>query len=494
LKSYRQASLVEGLFSDKLGMMIAFTAGCVLRAIPEIVAYPYPTGYDVMNYYIPVLSNFNQDWGSIRGQFPLYVTMLHSISASTGLGAQETVVGAAIVIFGALSASLFCVGRSLLGLGSPKSLILAGGVILQISVLRTTWDLHRDVFALAMFLFMLCLIPRIDNTRRVRPKESAGLHLVVLLLILSAIVAGTNRITGFLCCITLIMYAMIAKSKAAALASVGAVASFVMFVVLGQNLWIVQNAADSLGTQPTGSQMPNQYNPENLAILFLSINGILIIPAIAGYTKMGQSLRLHGDTLGARALCLKIPLVVSAAGSLSWLIFPKAQSLVADRWIILFGVFVSIFAIYGIIKVLESLKTNHATIVGLGIFSYFIATSVAYEVLPYDNPLPLYAATRHYTEHFSPVTMQFNTIDIKDNSKMISTIYLINNSTAQNSVIVGPPDWKGFMQLYLHGNRTYAYSDNPSGLAASLKTSLHRPVYLIAIDTHNSTRFSISRQ
>jgi hypothetical protein len=68
-------------FSSQLNAIIAvFACSIIIRAIPELEAYPYPVGYDVINYYIPVLTNFSAHWDTIQSQFPLYVILLHFVN------------------------------------------------------------------------------------------------------------------------------------------------------------------------------------------------------------------------------------------------------------------------------------------------------------------------------------------------------------------------------------------------------------------------------
>jgi hypothetical protein len=57
--------------------LLVFFMGCVVRLVPELFAYPYPIGYDVINYYIPVTTNFADHWTQISSEFPLYVSFLH---------------------------------------------------------------------------------------------------------------------------------------------------------------------------------------------------------------------------------------------------------------------------------------------------------------------------------------------------------------------------------------------------------------------------------
>ena len=68
--------------------MLVATLAIVLRLIPEILAYPHPIGYDVVNYYIPVVTYFNENWPAISDDFPLYVLILYFVASASGLRQQ----------------------------------------------------------------------------------------------------------------------------------------------------------------------------------------------------------------------------------------------------------------------------------------------------------------------------------------------------------------------------------------------------------------------
>jgi hypothetical protein len=96
-----------------------------VKAIPELAAYPHPIGYDVVNYYIPKVVNFQEQWDTISRQFPFYLTFLYSLSASVGLSPQAVVTSVAVAMAGIFGVSLFYIGRTLLSLQIIQSLFLA---------------------------------------------------------------------------------------------------------------------------------------------------------------------------------------------------------------------------------------------------------------------------------------------------------------------------------------------------------------------------------
>ena len=123
-----------------------------------MLAYPYPIGYDVINYYIPGLTNFDFHWHTTAHEFPFYVYLLHLLASTIGSSPYITVLISATVIFGMLSVSIFVMGIRMLNISIAESTFLSVFVIVQMAVLRTSWDLHKDVFSISLMLFAFSLI------------------------------------------------------------------------------------------------------------------------------------------------------------------------------------------------------------------------------------------------------------------------------------------------------------------------------------------------
>lgn len=442
---------------------MVFAVAVVLRATPELLAYPYPIGYDVVNYYIPVVANFGAHWPMVSGQFPLYVLFLHFIGTAIGLPAHSVVTGVAVAMFGMFSIALFCLSRLLLKFHIGPSIFLTLFVLFQMAVLRTAWDLHRDIFALTGMLFVFCLLGRKDT----------GWKRLVVMLVLAGFTVAADRMIGTLFCISLVAYAIMTWRRDAIATCILATGLFSFLMIASYSV----SDTSIRNIEILSEKTPVFYNSQNLLILFAVVNGLIGVPGAIGYLRMGNKL-------------LKVPLLVSLAGSFSWLIFPDISLLVADRWIIISGIFLSIFAGYGIVHMVKNLKARHsATIVG-SVLAAFAAIGLAYAVMPYDNPFIMYGIVRGSIEDFGPVTMQFNSLDIHDNDKLLSAIAWINQNTDRDAVIVGEKHWRGVMELYLGDERTYRFSDNPQILAEKLERGGEN-VYLIRLDGSSPAMFTI---
>lgn len=140
--------------NKKYPYLIVFSIAVILRLIPEILALPYPIGYDVINYYLPFLVNFNNHWTSSSTQFPLYILLLHTITSISHIDPRIVITASVVFIFGLFSVVIYSIARNIFHLDYFQGIFLSIFVIVQVSLLRTSWDLHKDIFALTITLFV----------------------------------------------------------------------------------------------------------------------------------------------------------------------------------------------------------------------------------------------------------------------------------------------------------------------------------------------------
>jgi hypothetical protein len=450
--------------NEKYTILVVFTLCIALRAAPEMMAYPYPIGYDVINYYIPTVTNFEDKWDTVSKQFPLYVTFLYLISITTGLPAYSVVVAVIIVMTGIFGISLFYLGRNLLKLGISHSAFIAIFAIVQLAVLRTTWDFHRDIFALTIMMFVFSLLSR----------KNAGWKPLALVLGLTTFGVAADRMVGALFSVSVAAYTIMTRRRDVAVTGILAIGMFYALAVPTQSTPDIKTITTAEIPQ-NNSELKEFYNPADLLIFFVVINGLLIAAAAIGFLNMKNTL-------------LKIPLVVCLIGSFSWLVFPENRYLLADRWIILAGIFLSVFAGYGILHLIRNLKKRF-TIAGF-ILGAFAVLGVTYAVIPHHSASALYGIIGLHSKNLPPVTMQFNSLDVEDNDELLSTIAWINKNTEQDALIVGESHLRGFMELHLEDNRTYHFSEDPQTFAETL-INRGQQVYLIEFNSTSSPIFVV---
>src|ERR671933_1566620 len=156
--------------------------------------------------------------------------------------------------------------------------------------------------------------------------------------------------------------------------------------------------------------------------------------------------------------------------------------------IILAGIFLSVFAGYGILHLVRNLKKRF-TVAGF-ILGAFVVLGVSYAVVPYHSASALYGIVGLHSKDLPPLTMQFNSIDVEDNDDLLSAIAWINKNTEQDALIVGESHLRGFMELYLENNRTYYFSEDPQTFAETLMNR-GQQVYLIEFNSTSSPKFVV---
>ena len=91
-KIYYVAHQLKLGIKEKHIVLFLFSTACLIRLLPEVISYPYPIGYDVINYYIPVTTNFSEHWAQVSTQFPLYALLLNITRIATDISPHQTVV------------------------------------------------------------------------------------------------------------------------------------------------------------------------------------------------------------------------------------------------------------------------------------------------------------------------------------------------------------------------------------------------------------------
>lgn len=417
----------------------------MVRAIPEMVAYPYPVGYDVINYYIPVITNFQEYWPIVSEQYPLYVLILHFFQAATELQPQILVSMSGLILYGFFSVSLFIMSRRLFGLGEFYSLYLTLFVIFQLPVLRTAWDLHKDILSLTLFMIAISLIFPL------RPK--IGWYSLICSSIVASVAVTLDKMIGALLVGSFLIYGFVVRSKYISLLSLIIVGFFAAAIAsdygsIGQPF----NVSSEYSETNLLSQNSEPYSPKSLLTLFLVVNCPLLVPA--GFGLIYSDNRL-----------LKIAVAISAIGSFSWVIFPDMRAIAADRWIFVLGIFLSIFAGYGIVRYAQTkIHPRFRRRLLCLILGSSIILGLTYETMPYHIASFSENMLGQSIEPFGPATMQFNSIAVKDTGELLKTINWINENVPKDAIIIGEKHWRGWMEIKLQEDRSFLYYSDTSGI------------------------------
>jgi hypothetical protein len=194
----------------------------------------------------------------------------------------------------------------------------------------------------------------------------------------------------------------------------------------------------------------DSYSIANVLTVFISLYGILIPFFIYGYLKQTSEL-----------LPLRVPTIIALACSFSWVIVPNYEYLVPERWVIVSGMFISIFAVYGFSLVNASIKSRKYRLITFTVFfSFFIFYGLLYMVVPYGTIITIPAYFHDLTQFILPISMSMNSFDSHQNKDLVYVIEWINENTVGNSLVIGSIHWRGWFALFLDQSNDFKYEEN----------------------------------
>jgi hypothetical protein len=444
-------------------LLFFFVLGCFIRIIPDLIAYPYPIGYDIINYYIPLADKLNTIFQNDSFQF--YPYLLYTFKSFIPLNPQGLMLSLSSITYGLFSVSIYLL---LKGLNLKPALFMTVFILFQISALRTTWDLQKDILALS-FTFLIIYLILEDRKAYFFNIRIIHFGIIISLVILTFL---TDNMIAFLLIISLLIYFAIKKDIKYIISLTIIIISIISFLVVVDNTKN-DSLINSINHILTGNIKANEnYTPLNLGILFIMMN-ILSLPLFIYGLKY-----LH-------ELLLYIPLSMALLGSFTWIVLPYSAILLPDRWIIISGIFMSIFSSYGLIRLFSNYKDKPNYKILLPIMSFYIIIGLFYMILPYEYAFPIYGIFTEYTHFFVPSTMQFNSIDIVDNRDLSIAIDWLNNHTNPKSIIYGDSYLSGWMKMLLKDKRIFQYNYTKStgnGIHITLANkidSINEPIKLL---------------
>ncbi|MEM2415177.1 MAG: hypothetical protein QXZ04_05210, partial [Thermoproteota archaeon] len=180
--------------NDKFCLVTAFLIGFLYRFLPELLWWPWPIGWDTVEY-IAHLMDFTETlnpfasyyWmGSMRNCPPLLNVILLPIALV--IGAWNTFKIYPAVAYGFLSFSSALLARRVFKLDGVDCLFASAITILYILNLRISWDYQRQLLG---SVFMLLALAAIDSYEKINLKR------VFAIIVLVVCCALSHEVTAF---------------------------------------------------------------------------------------------------------------------------------------------------------------------------------------------------------------------------------------------------------------------------------------------------------
>jgi hypothetical protein len=428
-------------------ILIVFGIGCLVGTIPIIQNFPFPIGYDSINYYLPTLYDLNSN-PNIGGElFPVYIFLVYVffLIFFSDLYFSYNLVN--VVLYGSFGITTFLLIKNVLRQPVDKSILFAIFVMFQLSTLRMEWDLHRDV--LALIFLNLCLVT--INTMKSFVLNKFVLLQYVSMGIIYVATIFSDRMIGSLLIISSIFLSILHKLKLLGIINLLILILFLTYFFLIDDVTFVSISSNPIDVLLNPVFNKNNLFPYDLLVLYLSLNGILIPFFIIGFLKKSES------------LTLKIPTFVTIMLSFSWLIVPNYGYLVPERWIILSGFFISIFGLYGFFLLVDRLANSKLkNLISILFISSFVTYGILFMILPYGIVLTIPSVFQNQTGLTFPLSMSFNSLETSKNQDLVKSIEWINSNTENNSEVIGTMHWRGWFHLFLENPRQYIFSETLS--------------------------------
>ncbi|HYZ94544.1 MAG TPA: hypothetical protein VE566_02175 [Nitrososphaeraceae archaeon] len=286
----------------------------------------------------------------------------------------------------------------------------------------------------------------------------------------ASIAVSVDKMVGVLFVASLIAYSLVVRVRNISFLSL--VITILFSIAAASQYGSIEQSLQS----PNANLELNQSNPTPkisdsmapLFALFLVVNGPLLIPGVFGFIRSDNGF-------------LKIATTLAAIGSFSWLLFPEKQSLAADRWIFLFGIFLSIFAGYGVLEYLrQNVSCNRRKQILFILLGACALLGISYEVMPHQFTGIWRYILGQNIEPYGPSTMQFNSIAIRNTFDLTSMISWMNENTPVDALFIGEKHWRGWMELNLEDERDFMYYSSQDSALQLIEDCEPDYCYLIA--------------
>lgn len=457
-------------YASALSFLIAF----VFRLVPEILAGPWPLGFDTTTYYIPTILN----WAS--GNFQpvpsenhaplLYVLLFSAYQISGNIVLVLKIFGP--LLYGLLSFSFFFFTHKGLEWQIKKSLLATFLFSTYFVSLRIGWDLYRNMLGLIFFFLFLLLFHKFNELSK--SQKIIASTLTILVVLSHEIVAVIMFLIIFLSIILDIRKHVSSKKIKKYLWFIPSFLIFFLMIYISIITFDrIPGSINYLTEVDRSITYPSYYFLVfDIPVLFLLSFGLLLPFVAIGFWRI-RILDLWSS------ICL--------IGSFWPLFFPWFQIIPWTRWMLMLEPPLIIYAANGFEKLKMPKKKTISSksfrmcvsksTVGLIII---VIVSVSYIILPLSSFGTLNIAI---LERFSylPAGMLSNTVPLRDFDGFAKCFQNVNERLDADSVLIIHESMMGWTKLYLDPGKTiinYHFKSYLDGLQEALSTGYEK-VYLI---------------
>ncbi|MGB9135607.1 MAG: hypothetical protein WCC63_08540, partial [Candidatus Bathyarchaeia archaeon] len=141
--------------SPMAGLLVAFVFGVAVRAIPELLSYPHPIGFDTIYYAWRIQEGVVwAHWSSMFSTWLLFGVLVPLYSVLT-VDSFLLLKAAMPLLFGLNVAGVYYLATRGFGWSVRRGLFAAGLFSFQMAILGISWHFYRNMLGLGILLFAL---------------------------------------------------------------------------------------------------------------------------------------------------------------------------------------------------------------------------------------------------------------------------------------------------------------------------------------------------
>jgi hypothetical protein len=418
----RRTKLLEAVRRHKF-LLAAFLIPLVIRAIPEIIAGPYPVGWDIIAYYIPnsldLASGSMNVWGVITSP-PLMYAIVVPVYVLTKVSLVWIFKILGPILYGLLGWSIFTFCQRRLHWPSKKAFYAVLFISAYFVTMRISWDAYQAELGLTLFLLAQSIIEAPASVKSTLTRVSL-LSLAVL----------SNQLVGVLVVATqlaTLLRPSMRKSAGFAPLQFSPIALFLLI------LYATVQTSVGPGLSVIGPGASLSILATNLAFLFYAY--IFVVP-----------LMLFGIKLREKSLFT--PWMIACGIGLALSVLPgHVFQDIGYRWVLLLSVPVLILAYEGYSKLRTPrafMTKNWGGVLRVGVLVSLSSSAVLYAVLPAQSALPFYTMFPQYV----PSSMVQSSLPSSDYSNVVNAMLWVDSHLNSDSVLITQQAFYGWARSYL---------------------------------------------
>ncbi len=424
----RVLEIVSAVRKHKFALA-AFLLPFTVRAIPEVIAGPYPIGWDIIAFYVPntldMAAGRMSIWG-ILGSGPLMYSFIVPIYVLSRINPILLFKVTGPVLFGVMCWSVFRLCEKKLGLSVKSAFLSVLFLALYFVSLRVAWDAYQAELGLTFFVLGLTLARESGSGARSTIARSAFFVLAIL----------ANQLVAVLVVGTVIVEMLQAKGRGGFGLTLSRLAPVALFGLVGY-------ATLQPSTGPGISVLGGSFAPVNIAY-----NTVFLVYAFGPLLPLAAV----GLSLVTRSL-FSSWIAVSGIGIVISTLPGQVFQDIGYRWVLLLSVPVLIAAAQGYQKLSaragglngrQWLKAVRLAVPLVLVLTAGMYSTVQTASVPYFT----------WFVSYLPTSLLQSSVPLSDSADVVQAMHWLEASMPSNSAVITHEAFYGWARAYLSPDKT----------------------------------------